>query len=138
MVTTAANLLQNAKSYAAAAEILAGLAASDEKYASAFYLLLCFALELSFKATCLDCGASDEEIRKLGHDLHSAYLLAMQKGRLPPYMTPLGQLVLLLNDYHRTHIFRYTPDIPEIIVPPPGWCMGIVREHIESIKLEPK
>jgi len=53
-------------------------------------------------------------------------------------MTPLGQLVLLLNDYHRTHIFRYTPDIPEIIVPPPSWCMGIVREHIEAIKLEPK
>lgn len=137
-MTTAANLLQNAKSYAATADIFAGLVDSDQTYVPAFYLLLCFSLELSIKAICLDCGESDKKLKDVGHDLHTAYEMAMKKGRLPTYLTPLGQLVVELNEYHSTHMFRYTPDIPQIEVPSPDWCMKIVREHIESIKLESK
>ncbi len=54
----------------------------------------------------------------------------MQTGMVPHFMTPLGTLVLALNEQHRTHLFRYTPDVPELVVPPPGHCIDVLNRAI--------
>jgi hypothetical protein len=49
-------------------------------------------------------------------------------GQGSTVMTPLGRLVLALRDQHQTHVFHYTPDVPQIEVPPPDWCIDILKE----------
>jgi hypothetical protein len=130
--TTAAILSDNAKSYAAAASRLLRDNQLDPALAPAFYLLVSFTLELLLKSVCLSDGASQAELKGLGHDLHGAYVRAMQSGNVPRIMTPLGKLVLALREQHRTHVFRYTPDVPQIEVPPPDWCIDVLNEAISA------
>ena len=107
-------------SNAAAAELLlSGDDLRDPSLASAFYLLVCFGIELLFKAVALRDGASEQDLRGIGHDLHKAYLRAMRSGNVPHFMTPLGRFVLELREQHKTRVFRYTPDVPQIEVPLP-------------------
>lgn len=127
---SADTLSDNAKSYTAAASCLMSNGDLDTALAPAFYLLTGFALELFLKAVCMRGGASSGELVALGHDLHKAYTRAMKTGMVPQVMTPLGSLVLALNDQHRTHVFRYTPDVPQLIVPPPGHCIDVLNEAI--------
>ena len=102
----------------------------DAVLAPAFYLLIGFALELLLKAVCMQGGVSSSEVKTLGHDLHKAYLRAMQAGMLPEFMTPLGNLALALRDQHKKNVFRYTPDVPQVVVPPPEHCIDVLDEAI--------
>jgi hypothetical protein len=94
MHPSAETLSDNAKSYTAAASRLMSNGDVVSILAAAFYLLIGFALELLLKAVCLRGGASQQEIKSLHHDLHKAYVQAMQTGMVPHVMTPLGRLVL--------------------------------------------
>jgi len=142
LATTTANLFQNAKSYAAAADRLLEANALDDSLAPAFYLLIGHSLELSIKALCLKAGATEKDLKKFGkngHDLHEAYIWAMQKCKVPKYVTPLGQLILALNDHHKKESFRFTPDDkPELVVPPPDYCVRILNEHIAAVESQLK
>jgi hypothetical protein len=137
LATTAANLFQNAKSYAAAAERLLAANTLDDSLAPAFYLLIGHSLELSIKALCLNAGATENNLKqfgKSGHDLHKAYIWAMNKHKVTHYFTPLGQLILAINDHHKNGTFRFTPDVPELVVPPPDYCVRILNEHIAAVE----
>jgi hypothetical protein len=123
-------LSNNAKSYAAAASRLLNGDQLDAALAPAFYLLVGFTLELLLKAVCMSGGASQAQLKSLGHDLHEAYTRAMQTGKVPRVMTSLGRLVLALDEQHKTHVFRYTPDVPEVEVPPPRYCIDVLNEAI--------
>ena len=141
MATTTANLFQNAKSYAAAADRLLEANALDDSLAPAFYLLIGHSLELSIKALCLKAGATEKDLKKFGkwgHDLHEAYIWAMNKHKVPTYFTPLGQLILALNDHHKKGSFRFTPNVPKLVVPPPDYCVRILNEHIAAVESQLK
>jgi hypothetical protein len=129
--TTADILSDNAKAYAtAASRLMNGEDLLDDALAPAFYLLIGFALELLLKAVCLGEGASQEILKGIGHDLHKAYTEAMKTMKVPRFTTPLGKLVLALSEQHKTHVFRYTPDIPQVVVPPPRYCVDVLNEAI--------
>jgi hypothetical protein len=120
LAITTANLFQNAKSYAAAAGFLLEENVLNDSLAPAFYLLIGHSLELSIKALCLQGGASEKDLKKFGKggdDLHEAYIFAMKKGKVPTYFTQLGQLIFALSDHHKNGVFRFTPDVQEIVVP---------------------
>lgn len=138
MATTTANLFQNAKSYAAAASRLLEANALDQSLAPAFYLLVGHSLELSIKALCLVAGATEQDLKAFGHDLHEAYIWAMKKGKVPNYVMPIGQLILTLNDYHKKGAFRFTPNVPDLVVPPPDYCIRILNEHIAVVESQLK
>jgi hypothetical protein len=129
---TADTLSDNAKAYAAAASRLLNGDLLDPALAPAFYLLIGFTLELLLKAVCMSGGASQAQLKSLGHDLHKAYTRAMQTGKVPHFMTPLGRLVLVLREQHRTHVFRYTPDVAQVEVPPPRYCIDVLNEAISA------
>jgi hypothetical protein len=115
-----ANLFENAKSYAAAAERLLAANTLDDSLAPALYLLIGHSLELSTKALCLNAGATEKNLKQFGangHDLHEAYIWAMNKHKVPHYCTPIGQLILAINDHHKNGTFRFTPDVPELLCP---------------------
>ena len=126
-----------AKSYACAAERLLDSLLLDTELAPAFYLLIAHSLELSLKALCLNAGVTEKKLRnfgKTGHDLHAAYTCAMQHGKVPNYMTPLGRLVLALRNDHNIFAFRFPPNKSEIIVPPPEHCIQVLNDHISSVE----
>ncbi|MBV8095116.1 MAG: hypothetical protein JO110_18185 [Acetobacteraceae bacterium] len=133
--TTVGNLFGNAKSYLAAADRIIEGGELDLILNPAFYLLIGFTLELLLKAICLDAGATQTELRMvIGHDLHMAYRFAMERGRVPRVMTEFGKLVLALRDHHKEFVFRYTPDIPELVVPPPAYCVSVIKENLPWIE----
>jgi hypothetical protein len=105
----------------------------DTALAPAFYLLIGFAIELLLKAICLRAGVTQKEIRSFSHDLHKAYMGACKFGKVPGYMTPFGRLVLELDQHHRDYSFRYTPDVAELVVPPPGHCVRVLDEQIAVV-----
>ena len=133
--TTIGNLFQNAKSYIAAADRMIEAGELDPALNPAFYLLIGFALELLLKTLCLDAGATQTDLSSvIGHDLHRAYVFAMERGRVPPVVTEFGKLVLALSDHHKDFAFRYTPDIPELVVPPPAYCLCVIKENLAFIE----
>lgn len=133
--TTADILSDNAKAYAAAASRLLNGDHLDAALAPAFYLLIGFALELLLKAVCMGDKASPVDPKSLGHDLHKAYEMAMKTRKELRVMTPLGRLVLTLSEQHKTHVFRYTPDVDHVEVPPPRFCIDALNDAISSCLL---
>jgi hypothetical protein len=127
---TADTLFDNAKAYTEAASRLVVDEGIEAAVAPAFYLLVSFAVELFLKSACMRAGATNEEVKRIGHDLHKAYLQAMEARQVPRYMTPFGQLTLYLNEPHRTHVFRYTPDGPPIEAPDPLYCLKVLKDVI--------
>lgn len=128
---SANTLSDNAKAYAAAACRMLDGDQLDPALAPAFYLLISFSLELLLKAVCMFGGVTHHQVKKkIGHDLHMAYTEAMQIGKVPRVMTPLGRLVLLLQEQHKTHVFRYMPDIPSLEVPDPIYCIDTLNEAV--------
>ena len=129
---SAQTLLDNARQYLAALEILYVVGRNPPLASpSAFYLLVGFAIELALKGLCLKKGKSEDDLRKVGHDLHKAYLMAKDQKAVPHYMTGLGRLVLEMNKQHKELTFRYTPDIPQIEAVDPGWCIERLKELVE-------
>ena len=58
----------------------------------------------------------------------------MNKNKVPNSVTPLGQLIFAINDHHEKGAFRFTPDVPELDVPPPDDCVRILNEHIAAVE----
>lgn len=89
--TSASKLLGNARSY----RELATHAVPNDTLAAraepAFYLLICFSLELSLKAICLHAGMAENTVKSIGHDLHEAYLAAAAVGGVPRVRTNAGR-----------------------------------------------
>lgn len=129
--------LEYAKSYARAATRLLGERPLEPLLNPAFYLLIAHSLELMLKCLCLKAGVTENKIRqfgKSGHCLHAAYICAMHKEMVPNYMTPLGNLILALTSDHETYVFRYPPNKPDVIVPPPEHCVQILSEELSAVE----
>jgi hypothetical protein len=80
-----------------------------------FFACIGYAFELSFKAYILKHGGTEEECRRLGHDLQAAMTAACDRGLQKP--SPDATTLLdRIGYYHRDHSFLYIEpiDLPNV------------------------
>jgi hypothetical protein len=125
--TSAPNLLANSKSYLDLALQAVQTGSLQTGAEPAFYLLVCFSIELSLKAICLHAELAQNTVKNFGHDLQEAYSAAAAVGGVPRVMSDIGRIVLQLRAYHLQNTFRYTPDVPSLTIPQAAACLSTVQ-----------
>src|SRR5664279_3291068 len=125
--TSAPNLLANARSYLDLASQALQNGSLRAGMEPAFYLLICFSIELSLKAICLHAGLAENTVKNFGHDLQEAYSAAAAVGGAPRAMSDIGRIVLQLKNHHLDNTFRYTPVVPSLTVPQADACLSTVQ-----------
>jgi hypothetical protein len=94
-----------AQEYQRAAELVH---AGSKSISNPVYFLLSQSIELGLKAYLRGCGHSEDELRKIGHDLAKA-LKAAQKEALPVTLTEEeGAIIEALNTYYQPRLLQYT------------------------------
>jgi hypothetical protein len=103
-IELARGFLTDAESYLLAAQKLEQ--SLEGPPSSAEYYLACHSIELMLKAFILINGGTEDEVRKIRHDLLKAWERATELG-LCPKDKRIGEVVTMLAPYHLDHGFRY-------------------------------
>jgi hypothetical protein len=69
------------------------------------YLLAGFQIELLLKAYLTAVGATDKDLKDIGHDLDAAYNAAVAKGLKSSL--PISDIIAKMSDPHKKLAFRY-------------------------------
>jgi HEPN domain-containing protein len=74
------------------------------------YFLACQSIELSLKAYLRGCGHSDEELRKIGHDLEKCAQAAIDAGveQHVHFLDDDLAAITLANPHYRSRDFQYS------------------------------
>jgi hypothetical protein len=137
MRTSAPNLFAAAKAYAVAMNRLlpdfqeSGLSAA---IAMPFYLLAGFAFELSLKAVVLHVERNEPALKKIGHDLPSAFNAARAVGYQVDDGGTLEQMISKLGPPHAAFVARYVPDVELIMFPGPRLLQTVLADHLHRVE----
>lgn len=92
---------------------------------------VCFALELAQKALLTIHGASEQELRAIGHDL----ALGLTKAEALGYKVPdpaVSEVVATLSPLHRRSLLRYLED-RWVELPEPRQLITVAKAHIWAL-----
>jgi hypothetical protein len=100
-------LLQNAVAFAGAADTYAKADQSREWFV--LYFLLAQSMELALKAFMVNQGATEAQLRRVGHDLTKALEQTEQAGLAvtPPLSATERPSIGLLSKWHSEQLTRY-------------------------------
>lgn len=103
----------------------------------AFFVLVAYAFEMSFKAVVRGAGGSEKDIRALGHDLERGLEAALAAGYAPPEGMPLAEALEALSPLHRDHSLRYFMGAEDRVVtlPEPDDILAVLRDHLMNIRV---
>lgn len=98
----AVSLLSDTKGYLKAAQTLA----REATLSLPLYFLLCHAMELILKSYLASQGATEKELRKIGHRLLRTYGRARKKG-FSPSDARVPEIIRWMTPFHEDLFFRY-------------------------------
>jgi hypothetical protein len=122
-----AALLTDARLYLKAAEALAA-----QEIWSPEYFLLCHATELILKSYLACHGATEKELRQLGHRLLRTYSRARKKGFCPTDVRTT-EVIRWLSPFHEVLFFRYRKGSGFVQYPAPNEVAEVVSSLIRQI-----
>jgi hypothetical protein len=124
-------LLNHAWEFAAAADAFA----RADKLRSWMPLFFLFgrSIELAIKAYAIHSGATEKDVRKIGHDLEKGLEFVEERGFVlsPPFDDQERNSVLLLNDHYSEKLLEY-PLMQGYMVPQPRIMRGVVDRVIAA------
>lgn len=132
MVSTADNLMMCAKGFALSCQTLH--LDDDPKHDLSIMFLGLTSLELSFKAWIKHHGATEEDLRAIGHDLRRAYDQAVRHG-LGDRTGAVRKAVDILSPLNKGFL-RYMPETPGfhgLTIPSTVELVRAVAETVESV-----
>ncbi len=97
----------------------------------AFYMLLCFSIELSLKAFLASRGLTEQELKRIGHELSTAFQKAVKLG-LSEHNPKFRTLLTQVSEAHRLHEFRYLKS-KSIEIVEPQEALDILEDHIRNM-----
>jgi hypothetical protein len=99
----------------------------------AFYVNICYAIELSLKAFVAQRGATEKALRhEIGHRLD----IALDKAESAGYRPPNGHLRILIGmigTAHKDHSLRYLEGDVPLVTPEPDETLKAVADHLDAI-----
>jgi hypothetical protein len=99
----------------------------------AFYVNICYSIELSLKAFLVQRGASKSSIRhQVGHRLGVALNMAVSAGYRPPD-DHLRVLIGMIGSHHQDHSLRYLEGDVQVHAPAPEETLRAVADHLDAI-----
>ena len=119
-----------AKGYRRAAQALLDTPQSDPRTQ---YYLCGHAIEVALKSVLKRNGRSDNHLKKIGHNLHSALgkVSLLSEAQLLP--AGLDDCVTMLNPYYKDHHFRYFTKTGVMTLPDLEQLMKAVTELINAL-----
>lgn len=125
----AVSLLSDTKGYLKAAQTLA----REPTLSLPLYFLLCHAIELILKSYLASQGATEKELKKIGHGLLRAYGRAQKKG-FSPSDTRVPRIISWMTPFHEDFFFRYRGTGHGCIqLPAPSDLVDVVSSLVRQI-----
>lgn len=128
-------LLGNAIGFYQVAECIANGGLSAYVLWPPFFFNIGHALELSLKAYILQRGGTEQDCRKLGHDLEAAMSAAQTRGLLKPHRD-VTEFLRKINPPYCDHHFRYLTDIDSSILPTVSHVLDATKQHLDAVVSE--
>ena len=132
--TSAGSLLAGAREFAATLAILVSSGRSAPIRGTAFIAAHC--VELALKSFLRAHGRSDEELRKVGHSLTTAWAEAVSAG-LPLDRQPPSWCLLLESMHDVPYVLRYPPRNSGLVAPNPVELKTRVNDLINLVANAP-
>lgn len=104
--TSAQGLLNYAKEYYSAYELIQGQQPDFVKFFAVKYYLLCHSLELTMKAWLKKKGATYKQIKSMGHDLEKIMIVLHDDHDLL-FDAASQEMISLVNQYYSKKEFEY-------------------------------
>jgi hypothetical protein len=124
----AAAMLTDARLYLKAAHALE----NEQAILSPQYFLLCHAIELILKSYLASHGATQRELKGLGHDMLKTYARARKHGLIPADPRT-AEIVRWLSPFHKDLVFRYRRARGYVQYPDPNQLTDVVSNLIGQI-----
>lgn len=102
------------------------------RYSQSLNLLLAFAAELLLKAVLAECGALEDELKKLGHDL-DALLDAVGQTEIEIVDADFRRVINLHSDPHKLFEFRYGKE-RQLDIPSPEPAIALLEQFAFEIQ----
>jgi hypothetical protein len=124
----AAAMLSDAKPYLKAARALE----NEQAIWSPRYFLLCHAIELILKSYLASRGATQKELKDLGHNMLKTYARARKLG-LTPSDARTTEIIRWLSPFHKDLVFRYRKGHGSVQLPAPNDLTDVVSSLIDQV-----
>lgn len=135
--TSASTLFMGAWSYKNAMQLLAGKVDQPGQHNlnAPYFLLAGFSFELALKAVLRATGMTDDQLRKLSHDLSGSYKAALLTGFAPTNATRLVDVITKLCRPHGEFLMRYIPaGVDAIGLPHPDLTLDVLVVLLNDIE----
>jgi hypothetical protein len=97
------------------------------------YFLLCHAIELILKSYLASQGATEKELRQLGHKMLRAYSRARKKG-FSPSDARTAEIIRWMSPFHEDLVFRYRKTGTGFVqLPAPNDLADVVSSLIHQV-----
>jgi len=99
-----------------------------------FHVNVCFCFEVTTKGFLAYHGATDKQLRDIGHDLTAGLDSAIAAGYAPPHAA-VRDVIDHLSPSHRSHEFRYLRDKSVDLIPTMN-LLGTAQRHLQAVGVQ--